>query len=156
MDRQADNSSPARVVVMAGGYVHCGGFRGSDKSGSAISGLIDALSEFVPTTDRPSFLIAVTAPLREALDSCQEYILIDANIAELLIPALESFNTRVGHELGFPEPWDAPAKDEEAGLDSIEAKWGKGKGWQYYCAHDLLQACRVSAESREPICVSFD
>jgi hypothetical protein len=141
---------------MAGGYIQCGGFMGSDKSGSAISGLIDALPEFIPTADRLSFIDAVIAPLREALDSCQEHILIKPNIAERLIPALEGFNTRTGQELGFPEPWDAPAKDEEAGLEPIEAKWGKGKGWQYYCAHDLLQACRISAESREPICVSFD
>jgi hypothetical protein len=99
---------------------------------------------------------AVTGPLRDALDGCQEYILIEPSIAERLIPALEGFNARIGQELGFPEPWDAPAKDEEAGLDSIEAKWGKGKGWQYYCANDLLHACHVSAESREPICVTFD
>lgn len=141
---------------MAGGYIQCGGFMGSDKSGSAISGVIDALPDFVESELRRSFMESITVPLREALDACQEYILIEPGIAERLIPALESFNARIGQELGFPEPWNAPAKDEEAGFDSIEAKWGKGKGWQYYCANDLLQACRVSTESREPICVSFD
>jgi hypothetical protein len=141
---------------MAGGYIHCGGFMGSDKSGSAIFGLIDALPEFMPTGDRRLFVDAVIAPLREALDGCREYILIEPSMTERLIPALETFNVRIGQELGFPEPWDAPAKDEEAGLEPTEAKWGKGKGWQYYCAHDLLQACRVSVETREPVCVSFD
>lgn len=141
---------------MAGGYIQCGSFMGSDKSGSAIFGLIDALPDFMPTTDRLSFMDAVIVPLRAALDECQQHILIEPNIAERLIPALESFKARIGQELGVPEPVDAPAKDEEAGLDPSEAKWGKGKGWQYYCAHDLLQACHVSAESREPICVSFD
>lgn len=141
---------------MAGGYIQCNGFMGGDKSGSAIFGLIDALPEFLPAADRLSFRNTVIAPLREALDGCQEHILIEPDLAESLIPALENFNARIGQELGFPEPWDAPAKDEEAGLEPTEAKWGKGKGWQYYCAHDLLQACRVSVESREPICVSFD
>jgi hypothetical protein len=141
---------------MSGGYIQCGGFMGSDKSGSAIFGLIDALPEFLPIADRLSFRDTVIAPLREALDSGQESILIQPNIAERLIPALENFNARISQELGYAEPWDAPAKDKESGLEPIEAKWGKGKGWQYYCAHDLLQACRVSVESREPICVSFD
>src|SRR5262245_9543319 len=126
---------------MAGGYIQCGDFMGSDKSGSAISGLLDALPKFVPSADRQAFVEAVVGPLHEALADCQEYILIEPNSAARLIPALESFNARVGQELGFPEPWDAPAKDEEAGLEPTEAKWGKGKGWQYYCAHDLLQAC---------------
>jgi hypothetical protein len=141
---------------MAGGYIQCGDFMGSDKSGSAISGLMDSMPEFVPLADRQSFVETIIAPLREALANFTEYILIEPNVAARLVPALESFNARIGQELGFPEPWDAPAKDKEAGIEPTEAKWGKGKGWQLYCAHDLLQACRVSAEAREPICVSFD
>jgi hypothetical protein len=141
---------------MAGGYIQCGGFMGNDKSGSATSGLIDALPNFVPAADRLSFSGAVTTPLRAALDVGEDHILIEPEVADRLVQALERFNAQIGHELGFPEPWDAPAKDEQAGLDPTEAKWGKGKGWQYYCAHDLLQACRVSVESGEAICVSFD
>jgi hypothetical protein len=140
---------------MGGGYIQCGDFSGSEKSGSAISGLIDALPEFAPAADRRSFAEIVIAPLREALANYEEYILIEPTIAARLIPVLENFNSRVGEELGFPEPIDALAKDDEAGLNPTEAKWGKGKGWQYYCAHDLLQACRVSADKREPIYVTF-
>ena len=141
---------------MGGGYIQCGDFLGNDKSGSAISGLLDALPEFAPAEDRRSFVEMAIAPLREALANGREYILIEPTIAARLIATLEGFNSRVGRELGFPEPSDAPAKDQEAGLEPTEAKWGKGKGWQYYCAHDLLQACRVSTEGGEPICVSFD
>ena len=140
---------------MAGGYIQCGDFMGSDKSGSAISGLVDALPKFAPPADQ-SFVEAVIGPLRQAVANCQEYILIEPDIAARLIPALERFNAHVGQQLGFPEPWDAPAKDDDAGLEPIEAKWGEGKGWQYYCSNDLVQACRVSTETREPICVSFD
>lgn len=141
---------------MAGGYIQSGAFMGNDKSGSAISGVLDALAEFTPVAGRSIFVETVISPLREALNGCQAHILIEASLAERLIPALEAFNARIGEELGYPKPWEAPQKDNEAGLDPIEAKWCKGKGWQYYCSHDLLQACRVSAESREPICVSFD
>lgn len=141
---------------MGGGYIQCGDFLGNDKSGSAISGLIDALPKFAPAEDRRSFVKSVIAPLRESLANTHEYILIEPTIAARLIIALEIFNSHVGQELGFPEPSEAPDKDREAGLDPTEAKWGKGKGWQYYCAHDLLQACRVSVEGGQPICVSFD
>jgi hypothetical protein len=129
---------------------------GNDKSGSAISGVIDALPDFSLAAERTVFLEAVIGPLREALQECQEHILIEPTISERLIPVLEIFYRHLRHELGNPEPSDAPLKDEEAGLDPLEAKWGKGKGWQYYCSHDLLQACRVSVECRELICVSFD
>jgi hypothetical protein len=141
---------------MAGGYIRCCDFEGSDKSGSAISGLIDSLPEFVSKAESHSFTEAVTGPLRSALEDCQDHILIEPSIAQRLIPALENFNARIGLELGFPEPCDAPEKDQEAGLDSIDAKWGKGRGWQFYCANDLLHACRVSVEAGVPICVSFD
>jgi hypothetical protein len=141
---------------MSGGYIHCGTFMGSDKSGSAISGVIDALPDFIPAADRPSFLRSVIDPIREALNAGQEYILIEPAIAEQLTPVLESFYARLGQELGSPEPWYAPSRDEEAGIDPLEAKWGKGKGWQYYCADDLLKACRVSVDCGEPICVTFD
>jgi hypothetical protein len=141
---------------MSGGYIQCGDFMGSDKSGSAISGLVDALAEFTPPAERDSFAETVIVPLREALADCEDHILIEPDIAVRLIPALESFNARVGQELAVSEPSDAIEKDKEAGLNPIDAKWGKGKGWQYYCAHDLLTACRVSIETGEPICVSFD
>ena len=141
---------------MGGGYIHCGGFLGNDKSGSAISGLVAALPQYVSTAVRTDFENSIIDPLRAALDDCQDHILIDPSTAERLIPGLQGFIDRVGRDLGFPEPWDAPGKDKEAGLDQTEAKWGKGKGWQYYCANDLLEACRMSVQCREPICVSFD
>jgi hypothetical protein len=147
---------PREVCTMSGGYIQCGDFMGGDKSGSAISGVFDALAEFVPAETRGEFSSEIVGPLRASLEGGEELILIEPAVAEQLIPALESFSARVGQELGFPEPWEAPDKDTGAGLSPVEAKWGKGKGWQYYCATDLLQACRVSVKCGEPVCVSFD
>lgn len=77
---------------MSGGYINCGSFLGNDKSGSAISGVIDALSDFVPVSDRQSFSETVIRPLQDALNGDDDHVLIERDMAERLIPALEAFH----------------------------------------------------------------
>ncbi|MBN1511603.1 MAG: hypothetical protein JXB13_06280 [Phycisphaerae bacterium] len=141
---------------MAGGYIQCGDFSGADKSGSAIAGVLDALSECVPETDRASFFEVVLNPIKQAIEEANDYILIEPAIAVRLESPVDSLYHRLGQELGHPQPCDAPQFDEVQGLDPVAAKWGKGKGWQYYCLHDLRLACDRSVKSGEPICISFD
>jgi hypothetical protein len=142
---------------MSGGYISCGNFLGSDKSGSAIYGVLDALPALLAPDERERFQDSIITPIRLAIENAQEQeILIDPNVASHIAPVAEKLYTRLGEALGHPLPHEAPPIDAQSGLDPVEAKWGKGKGWQYYCLHDLLKACRVSIESGEPICLSFD
>ena len=141
---------------MSGGYIECGSFMGGDKSGSAISGVLDALPACVVPLERSTFSAEVADPIKESLSNSSELIQIQSSSAKRLISPLEIFVARVGQELGFPEPWEALEKDLHSGLDPIEAKWGKGKGWQYLSATDLLEACRVSVATGEPVCLTFD
>ena len=141
---------------MAGGYIHCGEFSGEDKSGSAIAGVLDALTVCVPDTDRMHFVTTILNPIREAIEEANDHILIESDIAARIRSPVDDLYKRLGEELGHPQPWDAPQFDEDQGLDPTEAKWGKGKGWQYYCVHDLRLACDESVKSGEPICISFD
>jgi hypothetical protein len=37
------------------------------------------------------------------------------------------------------------------GLDSVEAKWGAGPGWRYYCVLDLEKAFAIAERDRESV-----
>jgi hypothetical protein len=141
---------------MAGGYIQCGDFLGDDKSGSAISGVLDALPECVPEEDRDEFVESILDPLRLSMEECDDHILIEPDVASRIADAVDRLYDRYGSELGNPEPMNAPQMDEERGLDATKAKWGDGIGWRYYCLHDLRQALRISIESQEPVAIHFD
>jgi hypothetical protein len=149
-------STSQGIARMSGGYIHCAGFSGDDKSGSAITGVLDSLGECMPESDRAAFHDAVLNPICKAIREASDHILIEAEIVGRLKSPLDELYSRLGSELDHPEPSDAPQFDDDQGLDPIEAKWGKGKGWQYYCAHDLRLACEASLASGQPICISFD
>lgn len=141
---------------MAGGYISCGEFSGDDKSGSAISGVFEALPECLPENERDAFIEKVLAPLAEYLEENEDHILIESDTASMLLEPVETLYSQYAGELGHPEPFNAPQIDEDRGLNGTDAKWGKGIGWRYYCLHDLRLAFRKSIESGEPVVVSFD
>ncbi len=141
---------------MGGGYISCGQFCGDDKSGSAISGVFEAIPELIPEDARSEFISSVLDPLADSLEENGDYFLIEPEIAALLLPPVDALYMQYGNELGNPEPFDAPEIDEDRGLDTTEAKWGKGIGWRYYCLHDLRIALRKSIESKESVVINFD
>ena len=141
---------------MAGGYIVCGEFSGDDKSGSAISGVFQALPECIPQSEQDSFVESILNPLADYLEENEDHILIDADTATALLPPVDALYERYGNELGLPEPFDAPSLDEAAGLAASDAKWGQGIGWRYYCLHDLRIALRRSVKTGESVVVSFD
>jgi hypothetical protein len=86
-----------------------------------------------------------------------DYVLISAEEIRQLLPFLEQCRDALVAELGTADPFEAIEMDDKVpGLDPVDAKWGKGKGWQVYCVLDLLRAAAHSQETGEAICVSFD
>jgi hypothetical protein len=138
---------------MGGVYISCGKFSGDDKSGSAFQGLLAGIADLLSSAEAAEYRSQIFDPVISALT---DHTLITPKIAAQLHPLLKRYSDRLRERLGNPDPWEAPGLDEKAGLDPTAAKWGEGLGWQYYCAHDLLRACEVSAETNEPIVVSFD
>jgi len=141
---------------MAGGYISCGPFCGEDKSGSAVSGVFEALPDSLPEGQRSAFIETVLNPLADSLEENGDHFLIDPDTACVLLPPVDALFLQYGEELGSPEPFDAPQIDEDRGLDAGDAKWGQGIGWRYYCLHDLRIALRKSIESGTPVVISFD
>jgi hypothetical protein len=141
---------------MAGGYISCGSFMGADKSGSAFEGLLEAIAQSLPTEESRQFRDTVIRPVLDPGYSEEQTLIVPADVALLLRGPLRSYYDHLGEQLGYPLPLEAPDLDRKAGLDPVEAKWGKGLGWQHYCAHDLLQACLESRRSGEPVVLSFD
>ncbi len=141
---------------MSGGYIACGSFLGDDKSGSAFQGLLESIAQFLSANEAEQFRATTIAPILESGYSQEQKMTIQADVVMHLAGPLRQYYDHLGHQLGYPLPHEAPDLDKKAGLDPIEAKWGKGPGWQYYCAHDLLQACDESQRIGEPIVLSFD
>jgi hypothetical protein len=141
---------------MAGGQIFCGEFVGEDKSGSAFSGVLEALPECVAADARDEFIASVINPLTEYLEENEDHVEFGPDIASRLVAPVDRLFERYGEELGHPEPFDAPQIDEVGGLDQMDAKWGQGIGWRYYCLSDLRAALRESIGSGEPIFIHFD
>ena len=141
---------------MGGGYIQCDDFSGDDKSGSAMSGVLEELPSQVSELERGTFVNEVIVPLQTQLGETGEYFLIPPATSKRLLPAVESLFDEYRQRLGDVEVWDAIEMDDESGLDSIQAKWGKGAGWRYYCLTDLRVALRRSIDSDSDVCVTFD
>ncbi|MCA9544907.1 MAG: hypothetical protein KC613_10970 [Myxococcales bacterium] len=135
---------------MGGLYVQCGEYGGEDKSMSAISGVLGAIAEGLSGADKAAFMLAFR-PLIDG-DVDEEGVELGAEHVRLLEAPLRAYYAALGEKLGHPEPWEAP--DLDGG--SVDAKYGAGDGWRYYCAHDLLQACEVHREQEgEPIVIFY-
>jgi len=140
---------------MGGGYISCGDFLGEDKSGSAISGVFEALEPLL-SAEASDVMERLNADVEQRFDEGEQEFRIPPPLAALLVEPLERYQQELGARLGHPDPAEAPDLDRASGLDPIDAKWGAGDGWRYYCVHDLLQACQLSRESGQPVVVSFD
>jgi hypothetical protein len=153
---------------MSGGYISCGRFEGLDKSGSPCLLLLREVlgiheSELAPQSLWRRLFRRNTA----ARSGWHELLLqlktetsvsIPAELAREILPRLERYYEVLGGKLGYPSPEDAPELDRAAGLNMADAKWGKvrGEGWLYYCCADLIEACRISVRTRQPVELSFD
>jgi hypothetical protein len=141
---------------MGGGYIACGSFLGADKSGSAFRGLLEGIAGFLPSEEGERFRATVANPILERGCSQTQTLTIPSELVSQLEGPLRQYMDYLGELLGYPVPHEAPDLYRKAGLNPTEAKWGKGCGWQYYCADDLLQACEESRRTGEPIVLSFD
>jgi hypothetical protein len=141
---------------MGGGYISCGEFVGADKSGSALSGVWSVIENVYAEAALKHRLAEWDVEAQEAFRAGSMEADLPSQIAADLIKPLERYVADLGQKLGHPEHADAPALDEAAGIPRMDAKWGAGDGWRYYCAVDLLAACRVSAETGDVVVIAFD
>lgn len=139
---------------MGGGYISCGEFTGSDKSGSAIAGVWSVIENVYAEAALKHRLAEWDAEAQQAFRDGATEADMPPDVAAAIIKPLESYVRDLGEKLGHPEPSEAPQLD--AHLDPTDAKWGAGNGWRYYCAVDLLAACKVSAETGQDVIISFD
>lgn len=140
---------------MGGGYISCGKWRGDDKSGSAIDGVFSALRPFF-SEDTAAHFDRNEALAKDGFQRGEQEFSLPIDLAAKLIEPLEKYYEELGKKLGHPDPGDAPELDRATGMDMARAKWGEGDGWRYYCAHDLLEACRHAVNTNTPIVVGFD
>lgn len=141
---------------MSGGYIQCDDFRGDDKSGSAISAVLEELALYLPEAERRSFVSDLIVPLQRQLEETGEYFLIPPAFSERLLPVVNLMYDEYRNRFGDSDAFAAIALDDKSGFDSVEAKWGKGAGWRYYCLTDLRVALRRSIDSDSDVCVCFD
>ena len=130
---------------MAGGNIHCGSYEASDKSGSAFEGVIKEIR---------SSIEEIAEDFDRQLDDA-EYVLIQPEQAHELIKVLSSYRSRLIKEIGNEDFNQEILREENAGMDPVEAKWGKSRGWRLYCTNDLLGACQTSIRENEPVCIAF-
>lgn len=136
---------------MSGGYISCGTFHGDDKSGSALQGVLEGLKAL-----EDARYSEIVARLREELDQATGEVQIDVGTAAILAPAIRTYREAIEAELGGPrDPFEVAAEDAQK-MNPIDAKWGAGLGWRYYCVVDLETALDVSAAEGEPVLIEFD
>lgn len=146
---------------MGGGYVSCGSFTGDDKSCSALLGVLDqieSLPSYSPSLELQRNIGRIRTFLSGQGDAeWGDYILIAPQQAIELEPCLQKCSRSLIAELGTSDSFEAIEKDAAvSGSDTVEAKWGKGKGWRLYCVTDLLRAIRHCRATGENICIAFD
>jgi len=137
---------------MGGIAVQCADFTGEDKSCSALSGVLEGLRRRITSGAE---VMAALARL-EALTAAplNEFQLLSTD-AGLLLPHLLLYREELRLQLGDPVPAEAPDLDWDASANSVQmnvqAKWGAGAGWRFYCLHDLCQAAEVSVRTDQPV-----
>jgi hypothetical protein len=133
----------AQEVFVSGLNINCGDFPSDDKSGSAFEQVLKELHGL--DEDLKNEILA-------GLDE-GEFTLIQPEQAQLIIAPLTKFKASLVREIGH-EDWAKETEREElAGADPVELKWGKGRGWKLYCARNLLGACHHSVSTSEPIAI---
>jgi hypothetical protein len=136
-------SSDQKGTRLSGLNIHCGSFQGEDKSGSALEGVLAALS------DAPSGLID---SIKLGFEN-DKYVLVSEEQVRLLLPLLVSYRKRLIADIGHEDWWKEAVAEDDAGLNSVKAKWGAGRGWRLYCVTDLIRACETSMAEHEPIAI---
>jgi hypothetical protein len=138
---------------MAGYQVFCGEFYGTDKSVSAIRGIIEGIIELdAEALDEPA-----VARLQAAFSDWPDYVEIDADDAAALLLHFTGYQGYLADIIGpLADIHDAIRYDENAPFDATEAKAGAGLGWRFYGLHSLCEACRVSIATREPVIICLD
>jgi len=118
--------------------------------------LLRAIPARLTPSDASSYRAQVLDPILKLLEDASDHILIQSTVATQMYEPLKRYQEHLAATLGHPDPVQAPELDEAKGIDPIEAKYGAGLGWQFYCATDLLQACERSQKTGEPICFTWD
>ena len=138
---------------MSGGYIQCGKITGDDKSGSAIQGVM----EDILGAGCGEAVAAILHDMISEMDEGNDHILIEPDCSAQILPAVQAHHDNLKRALGdITDPFIAMEKDEEAGLDPIEAKWRKGIGWQFYCTTNLIPALMESQSNGDPVVIHFD
>ncbi len=130
---------------MAGGNIHCGTYEARDKSGSAFEGVLKEV--------RASIFDLATEIDRQLEEN--EYVLLSTEQAKQLIEPLNDYHNRLIEEIGHDDFNREIQREEDEGMNPVDAKWGVSRGWRLYCVIDLLGACRTSVNENEPVCIAF-
>ncbi|MBL4900908.1 MAG: hypothetical protein JKX76_14960 [Colwellia sp.] len=130
---------------MAGGNIHCGTYEAAEKSGSAFEGVIDEI--------RSSIEVIAENFDRQLEEG--EYVLILPKQAKKLIETWSNYRSHLINEIGNEDFDQEILREENAGMDPVDAKWGKNRGWRLYCVTDLLGACQAYIRENEPVCIAF-
>jgi hypothetical protein len=137
---------------MAGGEIICGSFNGKAESGSAYRGVLYAL-EKKANAEAKKTIRRLKKPFGRKQDP--DHVEILRPEAKILQTLLIDYKKELIKSIGHRDWSKATAEEEDAGLDTTEAQWGKGKGWQLYCVTDLIAACRRSVAEDESIHIVF-
>lgn len=130
---------------MAGGNIHCGSYESGDKSGSAFEGVLKDIRAHVQE---------IAEDIERQLEE-GEYVLIEVAEVKKLIEPLTNYRDNLIEEIGHDNFDKEIAREEEAGMDPVDGKWGESRGWRLYCVNDLLGACQTSLKENEPVCIAF-
>lgn len=137
---------------MAGGEIVCGSFAGKPESGSALPGVLDALAKRTDGKVKET-IKRLKKPFGRK--DWPDHIEINKRDAAVLRPLLDEYKKDLVRIIGHSDWSKANEEEEAAGLDTTDAQYGKGKGWQLYCVKDLMSACRVAAAENEAIHIVF-
>ena len=135
---------------MAGGYISCGDFLGSDKTGTAIFEMLNDVEEQVTPQERKKWASVFAKPLQKQLESLDEddlpYMELSKKMMDVLVGPLRRYYDALNAQLNHP------SFDEAAEI----GEWRSGEGWRLLCAHDLLEAYDVCCRTKRPVVVHFD
>ena len=100
----------------------------------------------MPITDGDA--LGALKKFNDAQPEADGSISIPADDARLLLPAVRLYTARLAAHLG-PIRDSADAVSRDHGIPN--AKWGAGKGWQYYCCLDFISALETAIAEKQPV-----
>jgi hypothetical protein len=107
---------------MGGVNIYCGSFVGEDKSGTKFETVLDEVGADDGSEKTKKIILAIM----ESINDAEDHILISAEDAKELIFPLTEYLQRLRNDIGT-------------------------RDMREYCAIDLLKACEVAVEEKEPI-----